>query len=320
MENEVNILMLGGAKRVSFATKIAIQGYRVGVSVNLMSWELSKVVPIACVAEVIEGPRWSDPDILEKLHQLVTERKIDMIIPFVDASIAVAVRYRDKYGKVFVPAGDLAAVEEMFDKVVAARRFEELGLPVPATYHPGDEPRFPLIAKPACGSASRGIVILRNQEDLDAIANPQDYLIQEYIADAKEFTVDCYVNRKGDIITTVPRERLEVVDGEVTRTVTVADRQAIELAVDVLKKFDFKGAVTVQCLKEPDTGRMLLMEVNPRFGGGIVCSIHAGADFPGFLFADFAGLPMQPCVDWRPGTEITRFMTEVVFYNGELQG
>lgn len=320
MENEVNILLLGGAKRVSFATKLAIHGYRIGVAVNLFSWELDKVVPVACVAEVIEGPRWSDPDILEKLHQVVTERKIDIIIPFVDPSIAVAVRYRDKYGKVFVPAGDLKGVEEMFDKGVAARRFEESGLPVPATFHPGDEPRFPLIAKPVCGSASHGIRIIRNAADLEALGNPADYLIQDYVADAKEYTVDCYVNRRGDIITTVPRERLAVVDGEVSRTITVADRDAIELAVDVLKKFDFKGAVTVQCLRDPVSGCMLLMEVNPRFGGGIVCSIHAGANFPEFLFADFAGVSLPPCVDWRHGTEITRYMNEVVFYNGELQG
>lgn len=320
MNNEVNILMLGGAKRVSFATKLAIHGYRIGLSVNLMSWELEKVVPIACVAEVIEGPRWNDPDILEKLHALVKERKIDMIIPFVDPSIAVAVKYRDKYGDVFVPAGDLKGVEEMFDKIVAARRFEELGLPIPATYHEGDTPRFPLIAKPALGSASRGIRVIRNEEDLSGLGNKQDYLIQEYIENAEEITVDCYVNRKGEIITTVPRRRIAVADGEVTRSITVADRPAIELAVDVLKKFDFKGAVTVQCLREPSTDRLLLMEVNPRFGGGIVCSIHAGANFPEFLFADFGGAPMQPCVDWRPGTEITRFMTEVVFYNGELQG
>lgn len=320
MDNEVNILMLGGAKRVSFATKLAIHGYRIGLSVNLFSWELSKVVPVACVAEVIEGPRWSDPDVLEKLHELVTEKHIDIIIPFLDPAIAVAVKYRDKYGKVFVPAGDLKGVEEMFNKIVASRRFEELGLPVPATYHPGDTPHFPLIAKPACGSASHGIRILRNEEELKALSNPEDYLIQEYIADAKEYTVDCYVNRLGDIITTVPRERLTVIDGEVSHTITVANRAAIELAVDVLKKFDFKGAVTVQCLHDPATDRLLLMEVNPRFGGGIGCSIHAGANFPEFLFADFAGLPMQPCVDWRPGTEITRFMSEVVFYNGELQG
>ena len=320
MNNEVNILMLGGAKRVSFATKLAIHGYRIGLSVNLMRGELDKVVPIACVAEVIEGPRWDDPDILDKLHQLVKVRKIDIIIPFVDPSIAIAVKYRDKYGDVFVPAGDLTAVEEMFDKTVASRRFEELGLPVPAVWHEGQTPRFPLIAKPACGSASRGIRILRNEDDMRELDNKENYLIQEYIENAEELTVDCYVNRRGEIITTVPRRRLTVVDGEVTRTITVADRPVIELAVDVLKKFDFKGAVTVQCLREVTSGRLLLMEVNPRFGGGIVCSIHAGANFPEFLFADFGGAPMQPCVDWRHGTEITRFMTEVVFYNGELQG
>ena len=320
MNTDVNILMLGGAKRVSFATKLAIHGYRIGLSVNLFSWELSKIVPAACVAEIIEGPRWSDPDILEKLHQVVIEKKIDMIIPFVDPAIAVAVKYRDKYGKVFVPAGDLEGVEAMFNKIEAARVFEQHKLPVPATYHQGDTPEFPLIAKPACGSASHGIKILRDQNDLDRLGNADDYLIQTYVAGATEITVDCYVNRKGEIITTVPRERLAVIDGEVSHTITVADREAIELAVDVLKKLDFKGAVTVQCLRDPASGRLLLMEVNPRFGGGVVCSIHAGANFPEFLFADFAGIQMSPCVDWRPGTEITRYMTEVVFYNGHLQG
>lgn len=320
MNRQINILMLGGAKRVSVATKIALMGYRLGITVVFFSWELEKTVPIASLAEVIVGCRWNDPQVLEKLHETVVDKKIDMIIPFVDGAIGVAVRYRDRYGDVWVPAGSVESVENMFDKVTAACIFEQNSLPIPKTYTATDY-SLPLIAKPRRGSASSGIIIVEDDDSMKRLVpHADDYILQEYIADRDEITVDCYVTLSGKPIAIVPRRRIDIAAGEVTRTITIDSPEIVELSATVLKRLNLRGAVTLQFIIDKTNSRTMLMEVNPRLGGGVVCSMHAGANIPEFILTDFDGGELTPCTDWVPGMEIVRYQQEIAFYNGELQG
>lgn len=66
----------------------------------------------------------------------------------------------------------------------------------------------------------------------------------------------------------MPRKRLEVVGGEVSRTVTLRDDRIMELSRKVIERLHLRGAVTLQFLRDITTDRMLLMEINPRLGGG----------------------------------------------------
>ena len=219
------------------------------------------------------------------------------------------------------PSGSIDSVEAMFDKCVAAERFHEAGLPIPTTYS-AENPKFPLIAKPRCGSATMGIAVAHNREEFDKLAlDGEKYLMQQYIPDAEEITVDCYRTvRDGKIIAVVPRIRMEIQCGEVTRTRTIKDEKIVALSRKTLETLDLRGAVTIQYLRSRSTGELLLMEVNPRLGGGVVCSIHAGADFPEYILADCLDLPLEERNDWAANTEIVRYPQEVVFKNGEVVG
>ena len=76
--------------------------------------------------------------------------------------------------------------------------------------------------------------------ELMSLANLDSYLIQEYIEDAQEYTVDCYVDRQGDILVTVPRERLEIMGGEVTRTVTRNIPELVEMSRKVFPEVEIQ--------------------------------------------------------------------------------
>ena len=55
---KIRILFLGGAKRVSMAEKFISAGHRVGIEVEIFSYELSREVPIASIAGILTGLRW----------------------------------------------------------------------------------------------------------------------------------------------------------------------------------------------------------------------------------------------------------------------
>lgn len=318
-DNKLNILFLGGAKRVSIARMFKEAAVRAGLEAEIFSYELSREVPVACEATIIEGCRWSDPDILESLNDVCVSRSIDVIIPFVDGAVRVAADYRDRYGSVFVPTGSPDVAEAMFDKVVAARLFAEKGLPAPATYTPGD-PCLRLIAKPRHGSASKGIIEIRDLETLDRVLGRGDeYLIQERIDNRNEITVDCYVSViDGEIKALSPRRRLATAGGEVTDTVTISDSRIDDIVGRTLSSLGLVGAVTVQLIEDLEDGRLMLMEINPRLGGGAVCSVCAGADIPAMIIAEACGTAAAP-LQAKPGVMITRYMQEVVFDNGKIR-
>lgn len=303
----VRILFLGGAKRVSMAEKFINAGQKLGVEVDLFSYELSREVPIATIATVLTGCKWKDPEIYNDLNQKVTENGIDILIPFVDGAVEVAARYRDQYGKVSVPVGNAIGAATMFDKIEADKLFRRNGLPVPR------QNVFPLIAKPRFGSASKGIKILEAEADLNTLTSPEEYLLQEYISQRKEITIDCYVSLAGKVIATVPRYRIETQGGEASVTETFHDKEIESLACETLKKTGLSGAVTIQMLRDTRDGRLMLMEINPRLGGGAVCSCHAGANLPEFILRDWLGAEQTVCDNWKSGIRICRYFSEVAF-------
>ena len=73
------------------------------------------------------------------------------------------------------------------------------------------------------------------------------------------------------------------------------------------------GAVTVQMMRDLDTNRLMLMEINPRMGGGAVCSVAAGADIPSLILREVLDLPPVE-QHWQAGVQIARYLDEVVFY------
>lgn len=314
MKNQqLTVLLLGGARRVSLAELFKRSGQRIGYKVNIVSYDLSEEVPIALEAKVIKGLKFNNPDVVADIKKVAADYDVNIILPIVNNSIEVASVLKSELPDVFVPVTDFENAKSLFDKAEAAKVFKEAKLPIPRTYSVISA-QMPAIAKPRKGGSSRGIQIFNNIEDLMHLQDLQNYLIQEYIEHAREYTVDCYIDSKGEILVTVPRERLEIMGGESTRTITCHNKVLETLSREVIEKFSLRGPVNLQFLHDLDTDRYLLMEVNPRLGGGVICSIYAGAPIVDYIIDESLGAQLQPCTDWASGTLLARYFKEAVFY------
>lgn len=304
----ITILMLGGAKRVSVARHIVDAFRRAGQQARLLSYELDWRVPAVAVAEIIQGRRWSDPELMADLQRIIRQREVNLVLPFVDPAVEICACLKPLCPGTFIPVSGESVCRAMFDKALAYRLFAEKGLPQP----PLAADTFPRIYKPRRGSASKGIIIARSEHEVPEGINADDYLVQEYVQDAREFTVDCYVRSDGEPLSIVPRERLETAGGEAMRSVTVADPELIALSRRVLDAIELRGPVTLQFLRT-EQGRWLLMEINPRLGGGVVTGIGAGSRLPDMLAAETLGRVPEPFDGWVPGTLMTRYTQEIIF-------
>lgn len=301
---------------MAMAEQLIRAGKRLGCNVKIFSHELSEQEPIASVGTIITGKRYSDPTVDAELDEIIARHKIHVVLPFVDPAIEVAARCKQRHAEVFVPVSSPEVSRAMFDKVLAAQLFEQNGIAIPITYT-AESIKYPAILKPRTGSASRGIIVARSIEEVQAAPMPlHQYLIQQYIEHREEITVDCYVGTfDHEAKCTVPRIRLATAGGEAIRTITQRNSQLEATAKQVLKSLHLEGAVTLQFIHDLDTDRYLLMEINPRLGGGVICSICAGADIASMIIEEAQDINAMPRHEWRDKTLMTRYFKEVIFFN-----
>lgn len=308
---QVNVLFLGGAKRVSFAEHLKAVGKQRGIDVAIFSYEMEKTVPIGKVAEVLVGLKWSDKNIYTDLENVITRHNINIVLPFVDKAIEIAANLKG-HTNAFIPVSSEEICRTMFDKIQSSVWFEEKGIPQPPKYQTKDEIRYPAILKPRTGSASKGILIAEKKEDIHNIAW-ENYLVQEYILNAMEYTVDCYVSQNGEPKSIVPRVRLETAGGEVTKTITRCNDQLTAIVDKILRSGEFRGPITIQFITEQNEKHYYVMEINPRFGGGVIASIEAGSMVLEMLLDEYEGKEIEEQNDWKENVLMTRYMKEVVY-------
>lgn len=313
MNKKINILFLGGAKRVSVAQHFKEYGKKNGIDISIYSYELNKEVPIASEGEVIVGLKWKDENIYDDLKAHINGKKINIVLPFVDHAIVISSKLKTLCPKVFIPVSDEYLCNIMFDKIEASKWFDKHRIPQPKCYCK-ELNEFPVILKPRKGSASKDIIVCMDEKECPSNINYEDFLIQEYIEDRTEYSVDCYVAQDGEILSIVPRIRLEVAGGEAVKSIVVRHSEVIKLSEDILNKGDFLGPITIQFIQNNTSKYIYVMEINPRLGGAVVASIGADSGIISFIIKEALNKKVKPITNWKDKTIMTRYFKEVIFY------
>jgi carbamoyl-phosphate synthase large subunit len=299
------ILFLGGGKRVSLAQRFISAGLRGGLEVRVMSYDLTEHEPICTVGQAIRGLKWSDPDVDNDILRLVESYSVSLVVSNVDPATIVHSRLRDSHSAFEFTSQNEVALS-CLEKTAFQSRCEEIGLPIAPL---ADGTQFPLFAKPITGSSSKGAQVVRDRTRFDELRSESNpYIFQQYVA-GQEFSVDAYADRGGSIHGISPRTRDVVVGGEVEVSTTVTDEEITEASRIAIARLGLVGPLTLQFIREASTGSLYLIEVNPRFGGGVPVSIEAGFDFPTMMISEALGRSIQAPTSTRH-IRMTRYSQE----------
>jgi carbamoyl-phosphate synthase large subunit len=157
---------------------------------------------------------------------------------------------------------------------------------------------WPVVVKPRDGSASTNITYCRNEKQLEnAFSNCPNSMIQEYV-EGDEFGYDLFSDADYRPISVFCKRKLAMRAGETDKAVSTDDKNLIELGLKIAQAFQIFGPADVD-VKTGKDGPMLL-EINPRFGGGYPCSHLCGADFPAKLLAICKGQTLTPSIGDYP--------------------
>ena len=261
-------------------------------------------------------PTAAGPDYVQALLDICRRQHVALVIPLIDWELATIAAARESFAAAGTRAvvSDLRVVEICRDKRRTFEFLKAAGLATPEifTYEEAVGKPFPLFMKPRFGSSAKDVHTLPDREALE-FYHPRavESVIQEYVQ-GTEYTVDVYAGFDGAPRVAVPRQRLEVRGGEVSKARTVRHEGVMRDCIRLVEKMRrCAGVVTIQCFVDA-AGAIKIIEMNPRFGGGVPLAIRAGANFPRWLIEEHLGRrPLIAPDGWTEDLVMLRYDAEV---------
>lgn len=294
----VTLLVTCVGRRVELLQAFRAAARRLEIPLRIVGADQSSTAPaLVCADEPMLLPPISDAGYVDALLDAAQRFGARALIPTIDTDLLpIAARRAD-----FEALGCLPLIAERDvvaicrDKLETYRFLGRNGVDTPRTFTPDElravsAPRYPYLLKPRFGSASHSVHKIEDQRDLDYfLAKVPDPIVQEFV-EGEEHTLDVYVGLTGKVGCVVPRKRLQVRAGEVSKAVVVKDREVMEAGRRVVELLgdSVRGLVTLQCIVTAER-RIRFIEINARFGGGAPIGIAAGADYPGWLLEELCG-------------------------------
>lgn len=246
---------------------------------------------------------------------------IELIIPITDWTTLPLARLAKQFASICpVVLPSPAALELAADKYRTVELAHSLRIAVPATWlirssdDIGPLPllNFPVVVKDRSSVRWVGdkivfgsVAYAYSREDLAAkiaerLSIAGDVLVQEFVR-GTGVGFSCF-SLNGEALSPFQWQRVREIDprgsGSSARKSIALDPGAVEASSKLIRAAGFDGIAMVEYKREPDSGRMVLMEINGRPWGSIQLAIASGVDYPRYV------------VDWwltkkRPPKEIS---------------
>ena len=219
---------------------------------------------------------------VEFLIDVCIKYDLEYIIPLTDLEIDIINQHRNSFEE-----NHLILCMQSPDVLRLARNKYKLSLAFINDFHvpsvrtclltelPSDF-AFPCIAKPYNGRSSEGLLRNATREQIMAIENKENYIVQEQL-EGNIFTVDYCRCANTGIDAAIPRqELLRTKNGAGLTIQTSSDNSLIKLVSYIGNKININGCVNLEFIL--NNGKYYLIDINPRFSAGVAFSVVSGYD------------------------------------------
>jgi carbamoyl-phosphate synthase large subunit len=252
-------------------------------------------------ATIMTDPEMADAIYIEPVHWSAVERIIakerpDALLPTMGGQTALNCALDlaregvlEKYDVELI-AASREAIDMAEDRDLFRQAMQEIGLEVPRAdiAHSLDEALekqvdigFPTIIRPSFTMGGTGGGIAYNREEFESIVShglemspTTEVLLEESVIGWKEFEMEVVRDRNDNCIIVCAIENLDPMGVHTGDSITVAPAQTLtdkeyqrlrDASIDVLRKIGVDtGGSNVQFAVCPETGRVLIIEMNPR--------------------------------------------------------
>ena len=252
-------------------------------------------------ATIMTDPETADrtyiePITPEMVEQIIEAERPDALLPTLGGQTALNVTMQlakrgvlDRY-KVELIGATVEAIQRAEDRGLFKRTMESIGLEVPRAGHAGtlEEARviaetigFPCVIRPSFTLGGTGGGVAYNPEELDRIAKLglelsmiTEISVEESVMGWKEFELEVMRDRADNVVIVCSIENFDPMGVHTGDSITVApaqtltDREYQEMrnaAIKIIRAIGVEtGGSNIQFAVHPDSGRLLVIEMNPR--------------------------------------------------------
>jgi len=294
---DMRVLFTCIGRRVSLLRSFRRAGSQLKVKTSLFgtdTTELSSALQL-CDKGFLVKPV-THPGYIKELLTIVKANKANLLVPTVDLDLKLLARNKRKFASlgccVLVSAPEVVDICQDKRKTYRFLLKNGFDTPVTMTVRAALSKKrldWPYFLKPWDGYASRGNAIVKNREELLFFAKKVPNAICQKFIEGTEHTCDAYVDFNMKVRCVVPRKRIEIRTGEVSKGQVVKHPYIMKEAARLVETLGAgPGVITLQLFLTKDD-KMKFIEINPRFGGGVPLSIRAGANFPKWILQEMLG-------------------------------
>ena len=227
----------------------------------------------------IEGISFITSDtFMEELNK-IEDNNIDVLIPAYDDVILYLSEHRDELKCKLATSNkttcDIARSKRKTYEVLQGEWY------IPETFKVSQitEKDLPLFAKPDIGQGSQGIMRIEKMEDLNQLKGKDDEYIISELLPGQEYTIDCFTNRKRELVVASMRMRKRIKTGISVNSVIVELPAEVKQIADAInEKIVFDGVWFFQ-VKLDRNGHYKLLEMAPRVAGSMSTSRVRGFNY-----------------------------------------
>lgn len=243
---------------------------------------------------IIPYPNASKDLLLERIVYIHEKKKIDVIIPALDSEldnfIGISEELNKKGIKLFLP--DKQGLK-MRDKTMLKETLNESDVLLPETYIIQDSTAiaqiaekigFPMYVKGIFYEAYFARTLQEAIGYFYYLAGKWGIpiILQQSISGEEINT--CAFSRNGKIISHVVMKKMYVTDkGKAWAGVTIKNPDVSKMSEKILQKIGWNGGCELEYIMENKTGKIYLLEINPRFPAWVYLTTAAGLNLPDML-------------------------------------
>ncbi len=231
---------------------------------------------------------------LQLVITLVKEKSIDTIIPMGDVLSEFLSLNKDvlgRYVKYLMP--DIDIWRNAVNKSGLMKVCKDNGYPIPLTINsemelydtPKEKIPFPLLIKPNITCGARGMTLVYSYEEL-MLKYPKikeeygDCHFQQYVKQGgAQVEVQLFIDENKQLINSSVIYKYRWYPekgGSSCCAVSVKNDKIVNVLYNLLVDLNWIGFADFDTIENPDTGELLIMELNPRVPACVKCAIEAG--------------------------------------------
>lgn len=283
-------------------------------------------------------PSDSPDDAVERILEETEKEDYEMVmVGGPDLLDILSERRMDFEGLVMIPLADTDVIKTANNKEKIFRFAQEKDFPIPATYYGYsdgvrdailEDGGFPLIVKPQTGAGSRGVSVAESIGELDGIVSQyfkrawtpviQQVIFGEKVSFSGLFNRDSQMRRT--CIYKALRE-YPIAGGPLCAGVTVQNNPVLDAGNEILSTLGWFGVANIEFIVDERDGIPKMIDLNPRFFGGLPLTIAAGVDYPNDFRKMVLDGDIEEKLDYRIGaTARDMLVGDLHFLLGILRG